>query len=283
MALDLTDILVHNLKALNAKERDHLMRYAYLGVNTQYAAEAGKFLSDEFIEKLRGPDEDPWLDRDAKCVFAAMDYHLDWLFVAMKLAVEGTDLSVLANDKQALKNLSNLKLDQKPDGDDPLYHDFRPVMGNQEDLDLLAVFEDQARATVLFIEAKGSAAFDRVQLARKLIRLDRILVASGVVADGREPLLQYRLILASPKEPGFKEKDCRRFAQDLPLAASPEKDKFHQMRELLSVDSHSSRVGDGLHHVLLDGFPTSVLMVTRESYEEDSTTGEFTHWKVSKR
>lgn len=74
-------------------------------------------------------------------------------------------------------------------------------MGNQEDVDLLVVYRKANADRVVLVEAKGSAAFNRVQLARKLIRLDRIITKSGVDKN------VFRLVLASPGMPRFQDKD----------------------------------------------------------------------------
>lgn len=83
-------LLVQNLKALNAKERDHLMRFAYLGSTAPW-------LSKEMICALKKqlPGD---LGPDAKCVFAGMDYHLDWLHAALYLAHKDTSVEKACKD-----------------------------------------------------------------------------------------------------------------------------------------------------------------------------------------
>ena len=81
--MELKDALIRNLQVFNAKERDHLMRFAYLGQNTPYTQDSA-YMHPDFDQALRDVGS---LDGSAKCIFAGMDYHLDWLFAALWLAV----------------------------------------------------------------------------------------------------------------------------------------------------------------------------------------------------
>jgi len=57
MTPEMKDALVENLKLFNAKERDHLMRDAYLGIGSEASEvdyrETKRFLSAAFDEKLK--------------------------------------------------------------------------------------------------------------------------------------------------------------------------------------------------------------------------------------
>ncbi len=272
---------ITNLKLLNAKERDHLMRFAYLGQNNNYD-ETEKFLSPQFTKQLLEIDSlNLGLTKNAKCVFAGMDYHLDWLYVALKLAIMYPGYKISGTlPAGAPKDI--FEMEPAPPGD-TLYCDFRALMGNQEDIDLIAVFKDKSKYAILFIEAKGRAAFNKVQLARKLIRLDHILKKSGVVIKDAAPLINYRLILAAPEEPGFIEdsryKSCRAFAYDLPKSKLGEPDKYELMRNaLISAENHLSEIGEGLHY-LQTPFPETTFAIERESKD----SGHFTKWKFSER
>ncbi|MBP9154064.1 MAG: hypothetical protein KBF48_03905 [Xanthomonadales bacterium] len=175
--------LLRNLKPLNAKERDHLMRDAYLGIGSaEVDIDHGKttrFLSAEFDKRLKEHiRHELKLTGEARCVFAGMDYHLDWIFAALWMATQNPAWPYSA-DSTPVKMADHTRVENL----DSMYTDFRPVMGIQEDIDLLAVYEVDDTLAIVFIEAKGSAAFDRVQLARKLIRLDRILVDSGIAKN----------------------------------------------------------------------------------------------------
>jgi hypothetical protein len=122
---------------------------------------------------------------------------------------------------------------------------------------------------MLCIEAKGDDTFRKEQLARKQIRLDRILVSSGA-RDRRE--LQCKLVLITPREPGFS--NWQQFTQTLNGG------KLSIMRKYL--ESHSSAVMDELKIVKLKGFPETLRRVTR-TRSTDSIPKEFTHWKIKRR
>lgn len=94
------ETIVRNLKLFNAKERDHLMRFAYLGENTAYDAPQSEelprcFLDKAFDHQLKVVSG---VDSEATCVFAGMDYHLDWLFVALWLSSSHPDRAPAAQD-----------------------------------------------------------------------------------------------------------------------------------------------------------------------------------------
>ena len=271
MTKPLIDTIVRNLKLFNAKERDHLMRCAYLGENAAYDAPQKedaprRFLHEAFDAQLK---TESGLDSEASCVFAGMDYHLDWLFVALWLSSKHPEWSPASHD------LPPIEMDEHnadPNMSD-LYTDFRPVMGNQEDVDLLAVYRNADGYAIVLVEAKGSAKFDRVQLARKLIRLDRIIMKSGIDKEA------FRLVLVSPKEPRFK--DCLTYARKLPEKSdSTGRDKFVNMREALRT--HESGIGNGRRHLPMPGFPRSLYAVRRLP-SQSGKHGDFTHWTIVPR
>lgn len=271
MAKPLIDTVVCNLKLFNAKERDHLMRFAYLGENVAYDAPERedvprRFLHDAFDEELKRKSG---LDPKASCVFAGMDYHLDWLFVALWLSSNHPEWSPASHDLPPIE-MDEHNADSKISD---LYTDFRPVMGNQEDVDLLVVYRNADDYAIVLVEAKGSAKFDRVQLARKLIRLDRIIMKSGIDKEA------FRLVLASPKKPLFP--DCLTFARELPENSDAAgRDKFVNMREALRT--HESGIGNGLLPLALEGFPQSLYAVRRLP-SKSGKHGDFTHWTIVPR
>lgn len=260
--------LIRNLKLLNAKERDHLMRFAYLGQSASYDT-ASMFLAPELDSALRQHALDMGLSETAKCIFAGMDYHLDWLFAALWMAHAAPAWAPPAKAPRV-----PMAAHAAVAGIDPLYTDFRPVTGSQEDIDFLAVFDDGNKLAVLLVEAKGSAAFDKVQLARKLIRLNRILGDSGVSSEA-EPWLQFRLILAAPTKPSFD--CCLGYAMSLPSAKDGQPDKFSAMRTALN-ELDPSGIGHGLHFLKIAGFPQQAYAVERMR-----TNGVFTDWTLTVR
>lgn len=246
--------LVQNLKNLNAKERDHLMRFAYLGATQEYEKNEALWLSDAMKAALEPHLSKDHLDKEEekrRCVFAGMDYHLDWLYAALIRTCKGEESGPLDDGSEC--------------SDDSL----RPIIGIQEDLDLLVVYaDDQNRVEILCIEAKGDASFNKVQLARKLTRLDRIFVASG--AKKNSDWLKCKFLLIAPKAPSFS--NCLDFVKD----AYP-----YLANESVSIGR------DDDFFVPLKGFPESLTKVTRTSEHPSptDTNGKrtFTHWKITKR
>lgn len=264
-------LLAENLKALNAKERDHLMRLAYLGQEDPYDGSIKQWLSPRMEELLRAKAGVP---AAAACVFAGMDYHLDWVFSALKFSCEGTYVSDVSKtacfrcedgrqeEPYVSDDLADVSAGGK--GSDPT---LLPVSGRQEDVDLLVLFADGDNGWLLFIEAKGAASFDTHQLARKLIRLDRILGRSGAKALG-EDRLKCELVLVAPEQP--KQSSAFEIAS-----------ACKEFAELLK-EQHTDGIGKSpLRFIPLAGFPKSVAKVTRVPIPNQS--GTYTHWKVAKR
>ena len=268
--------LIQNLKLFNAKERDHLMRAAYLGVSASKYQTTTQFLSDDFDKKLRSHVKELGLDEsNARCVFAGMDYHLDWLFAALWMTANKPDWDGNKVDDIRVP----MEIHTTEDGIKNLHSDFRLITGTQEDLDLLVVYSDEKKLAMLFIEAKGSAAFDRVQLGRKLIRLDRIIAH----ADS-ELLMQCRLVLVAPKRPDFKDAEGKEykswisFAQGLPENRAEE---FSVMTAALA--KIKSGIGDGIHFIKVDGFPETLYAVERQREDTKSKEGDYKYWTLTPR
>ncbi|AVP96611.1 hypothetical protein C7S18_05070 [Ahniella affigens] len=260
------DALIRNLKLLNTKERDHLMRLAYLGQSTDYST-ASVFLSAELDQCLR--ELGLGLSSHARCVFAGMDYHLDWLFAAAWLAMKSSSWS----PPEAIPMIP-IEPYKAVEGIKAIYTDFRPITGSQEDIDLVVVYDDGTKLTLLFVEAKGSAAFNWVQLARKLIRLDRILVKSKMAAQGNG-LFDFHMILAAPKGKKPKSDVCLEYVRSkIEKAGQPE--VYGPM--LKALNRHASGLGRRLQFLPISGFPEQTYAVRRVP-----KTGEETHWTLKKR
>lgn len=259
------ELLAENLKALNAKERDHLMRLAYLGQDDHYNREITKWLSPKMEELLRSQ---AGLPASATCVFAGMDYHLDWVFAALKFSCDGLHVAKVPKGAR-FRCKDGRQEDTHASGDfaDTAEADLLPVSGRQEDVDLLVLFAHGNKACLLFIEAKGAASFDRKQLARKLIRLDRILEHSGAKALEQDRL-KCNLVLVAPERPEGSSayeiaSGCKDFAE-------------------LLKDKHQGGIGKPpINFVRLAGFPESIAKVTRIPIRDQR--GTYTHWKVAKR
>ncbi len=269
--------LVENLKLLNAKERDLLMRHAYLDIDD---VDKPKFLSKSFDKRLKDLIAEKLnLRENPKCVFAGMDYHLDWLFAALYMTTQNRGPDDVRGE---------LELHDDTQAPASKYTDFRSVTGTQEDIDLLVVYDVNDQLVLLFIEAKGSAAFDRVQLARKLIRLDRILVASEVAQGCKYPL-RYLLVLASPRAPKFENR--------LTLVGKLRRQKnFAKLGAICAaLEGLESGIGDDLHHLPLEN-PGTFYAVHREperkgkgksaqapETDHGTDSGDHTHWRLKKR
>ena len=117
-----------------------------------------------------------------------------------------------------------------------------------------------------------SAAFDRVQLGRKLIRLDRIIAH----ADS-ELQMQCRLVLVAPKKPNFKDKEGNEYKSWISFAKGlPEKraKEFEVMNAALS--EIKSNIGDEIHFMQLTEYPEKLYAVERQR-ETKSKEGAYTH------
>ena len=153
--------VIDHLKSFNRKERFLLLCDA-LGFDNQTF-----HLSEEFINKLSGciGCEIP---RDS---YVAMDYHLDWLQMALYLASE-------------------------PSPPDPILND-RLVEANQEDIDLLVAFGKSGTTHLVLIEAKGDTGWTNKQLKSKADRLKRIS-NEGRPGTG---LVKFHFVMLSPNPP----------------------------------------------------------------------------------
>ena len=210
--LDFAQALADNLKMLNAKERDHLMRWAYLGEGGDYTRQgSARMLAPAMTWALHGLLE---LSPAQKVVFAAMDYHLTWIYAALLYACGRVrpggaggpvERLVRASATGTLLPMDGQQGAQPGAGEASTYWPVRSGNGSHQDIDLLVVFSDGVRTVLAFVEAKGDSAFhsatNRRQVARKMARLDQILHLSG--AEAQEGL-SYHLVLASPDpDPGF--------------------------------------------------------------------------------
>jgi hypothetical protein len=134
--------VIANLKAFNAKERFHLIGLA-LG-NTSFT------LAPQFRRQLEQAFNLP-IREDA---FAAMDYHLDWLFASLFYGA-GID------EERALPRNNE------------------EVAGNQEDIDFVVADQNGEVCNLFLLEAKGLSPWDNAQLRSKALRLRSIFENNG--------------------------------------------------------------------------------------------------------
>ena len=103
--------------------------------------------------------------------FAAMDYHLDWIHVAVLLVGDDSD-TVHPNDPTV-------------------------VTWTQEDVDLLVAFRDGSVTHLLLIEAKAETGWTNKPMLSKARRLRRIFGADGL----RHAHVRPHFALMSPRPP----------------------------------------------------------------------------------
>lgn len=150
--------LIEHLRSFNRKERFILLREA-LGKDT--------FTLDEGFRVRLGSALDLSVPADA---FVAMDYHLDWLQMALYLAATPSPPSPIPN--------SDL------------------IKANQEDADLIVAFDREKTTHVVLLEAKMATGWTNKQLRSKAERLRLIFGRGRPGVDLATP----HFVLASPKE-----------------------------------------------------------------------------------
>jgi hypothetical protein len=160
--------LIENLKSFNRKERFYLVG-----------------------QMLGNPDfrmDDNQLDNISKLIgftiprkyFAAMDYHLDWIYASLSLTRNN------ANDKAYKRNF----IDNEKNVD-------LQISGTQEDVDFLLAFVDHENTThIVMIEAKGDSYFSNAQLDSKNKRFKAIFGNENTWEN-----VKPHFLICSPKEP----------------------------------------------------------------------------------
>lgn len=126
--------LIDQLKRFNRKERFFLVGLALDNPDFTLGAKFRSALGDLFDPKITIPPD----------AFVAMDYHLEWLYAAIRGAQVGKPIK---NDED------------------------RFVRGNQEDIDLLVAFDEGHLTHVILVEAKGDTAWGNKQMQSKANRL----------------------------------------------------------------------------------------------------------------
>ncbi|HEH9401710.1 TPA: hypothetical protein SIA35_003792 [Aeromonas sobria] len=159
--------LIDNLKSFNRKERFYLVGQM-LG-NPEFRMDKTPLDEISKLIKVKIPSE----------YFAAMDYHLDWVYASLFLTHEH-------DEKPFPRNFidNNKKVDLQ-------------ISGTQEDVDFLLAFVDHENTThIVMIEAKGDSYFSNAQLNSKNQRFKAIF--------GNEhtwPNVKPHFLICSPKEP----------------------------------------------------------------------------------
>ena len=108
-----------------------------------------------------------------------MDYHLDWIAVALRLAADGPERA--RRDRFPLDGTANRGL----------------VSGTQQDVDLLVAFPEGATTHLVMIEAKGDTDWRNEHLDKKAARLNRIFSDERTLRE----LIAPHFLLMSPARP----------------------------------------------------------------------------------
>lgn len=164
----MSDNLIDNLKSFNRKERFYLI---------------GQMLGNPEFRM-----DDNQLDKISNLIgltiprkyFAAMDYHLDWIYASLFLTQNDAKTAFKRN---SIEN-DGVKIDYQ-------------ISGTQEDVDFLLAFVDHENTThIVMIEAKGDSYFTNAQLNSKNKRFKAIFGD-----EDTWPNVKPHFLLCSPKEP----------------------------------------------------------------------------------
>ena len=205
--------LIELLESFNRKERYFLLKQA-LG-DFQLSGDFRRELGN--VIKLTIPSG----------VFAAMDYHLDWLTAAL-YAYEFDDVDRRFDNAQQ-----------------------QIIKGNQEDIDLVVAFKANTQYHVVLVEAKGATGWTNGQMRSKAARLQQIFGPEGDRYLGVVP----HFCLVSPRPPQQLRADewPRWMSNDdesyiwLPL------DFAEDRRMVTRCDASGKRSADGDHFRIIRG------------------------------
>lgn len=172
----MSDTLIDNLKSFNRKERFYLI---------------GQMLGNPEFRM-----DDNQLDKISNLIgltiprkyFAAMDYHLDWIYASLYLTKKNTASCVKRNFIEE----NGIAIDYQ-------------ISGTHEDVDFLIAFVDHENTThIVMIEAKGDSTFSNAQLQSKNERFRAIFYEPEVSATHSHTKwksVKAHFLLCSPKKP----------------------------------------------------------------------------------
>ena len=255
--------LANALHRFNAKERNFLMRFALLGeANPGSPTQSTNWVHSNFFlalkSGLRDANSEPVVLTDAAhCVYAAMDYHLDWLHAGLWCLKSKWDPKPDGAFVPVIRHPINAHASVHPE---PHHQD---VMGNQEDVDLLLVIEDGDATHLVLVEAKGVSSFGESQLKSKLKRLQLILTEDDV--DPVKGLLVSMVLLAPERNPEAIAKALETTRKHAPAV-----------------------IGARVYKMEMPNFPPKRFVVTRCNSHGENPKGskrenrqrELTHWKI---
>jgi hypothetical protein len=151
--------LIENLRSFNSKERFFLIGHI-LGNPNFTPSQAFKENIEDSLG-LKTPDE----------LFAAMDYHLDWLYASLYLTFNGDGESGIFTNRDHL------------------------IKGQQEDIDFIMAFEEDTACHIILVEAKGVTGWTNKQMDSKASRFLEIFGLNG----NRWPGVYPHFLLLSPR------------------------------------------------------------------------------------
>ena len=134
--------LIDALRSFNSKERFFLLGHLLGNPTLQPCAQFRQALSK--VLQVQVPEKP----------FAAMDYHLDWLYASLHLALSDGNTNVFTNGERLIK-------------------------GQQEDIDFLLAYEQEDVCHVVLLEAKGVTGWLNSQMVSKARRLGEIFGSDG--------------------------------------------------------------------------------------------------------
>lgn len=178
------DDLIDLLGSFNRKERFILLTQVTAGdraltVSTQFRERLNALLHAE----VQVPD----LEQVEHVI--AMDFHLNWLAAALQLALDGKGVG---------EDLEQMEFSSKLSGAG-LLPPRRTFERNQEDIDLLLCWKDEAGHKLVLLEAKAHSPFSIKQIASKSARLATLFGAEGERYAGRN--VHVAIVLAGLREP----------------------------------------------------------------------------------
>ena len=140
--------VIQHLKAFNRKERFWLVGMALGNKDFELGAEFRELLNQKLKVNVRPG------------AFAAMDYHLDWIYASLFLASDGHSVAI------------------SPTGEPIYQRDQRSkdylLKATQEDVDFLVAYKEDSVCHIILLEAKGETGFTNKQLKSKACRLKAI-------------------------------------------------------------------------------------------------------------
>lgn len=169
--------LIEHLRSFNRKERFYVVAQA-LQDSTSFT------LHPRFLARL----EATFGIQIPSDYFAAMDYHLDWLYASLYLAAgndPGSEHSI--PDPKSQNEIEDKKT--------------RTVVeGNQEDVDFLLAYGDDTETHLIILEAKGATGWTNGQMEPKARRLKEILTDDPAKEWRPIPELKVHFALWSPRD-----------------------------------------------------------------------------------